>query len=165
MLWLILGYENLPAAGGSPQEGGPGPIERHAQRRSAASAHRASRSGAAATQSRQVGCRSCFPRSPDLQGRARDWTAVRTIGSGPGSLRQAAPRRGNAARAGGKKTHRRHGLQRSADGPGSLDGAAGGRRGGEATPGSQSRQGNHPAAVAPRRSQAVAGKKCGTCRS
>src|ERR1700729_2017199 len=31
--------------------------------------------------------------------------------------------------------------------------------------GSQSGQGNHPVAVAPRRSQAVAGKKCGTCRS
>lgn len=165
MFWLILGHENLPAAGGSPQEGGSEPIERHAKRRSAAGTHRASRFGAAATQSGEVGGRSCFPRSPDLQGRARDWTPVRTVGSGPGSLRQAAPRRGNAVGARGKKTHHRHGLQRSAGGPGALDGAAGGRRGGETTLGSQSGQGNHPVAVAPRRSQAVAGKKCGTCRS
>ena len=43
-----------------------------------------------------------------------------------------------------------------------LDGATRGRRSGETTTGSQSGQRNHPAAVAPRRSQAVAGKKCGS---
>jgi hypothetical protein len=81
------------------------------------------------------------------------------------SLRQAAPWCGDTPGAGGTKANHRDGLQRSAGGPSSLDGAAGGRRGGEATPGSESGQRNHPAAASPRRSQAVAGKKCGTCRS
>lgn len=165
MFRLILGHETLPAAGGAPQEGGPRPLGRHAQRRSAARAHSASRSGAAAAQPRQGSCRSRLSCSPDFQGRARDWSPVRTVGAGTGSLRQGSPGRGDTAGAGGKKTHHSHGLQRSAGGPVSLDRAAGGRRGSETAPGSESGQGNHPAAAPPRRSQAVAGKKCGTCRS
>ena len=165
MFRLILGHENLSAAGGAPQESGPRPIEWHAQRWSAASAHSASRSGAAATRSGQVGCRSCRSRSPDFQSGARDRTPLPNVESGRSSLRQAASRRDDTAGAGRKKANYRDGLQRSTCGPGSLDGAACGRRGGEATSGSEGGQGNHPAAAAPRRSQAVAGKKCGTCRS
>jgi hypothetical protein len=165
MFRLILGHENLSAAGGAPQEGGPRSVGRNAQRRSAAGAHRASRSGAAATQSGQVGCRGCLAGFPDFQSRARDRTPVRTVGSGTGSLRQGATRRDDIAGASGKKTDHRHGLQRSARGPGPLDGTARCRRGGETTTGSESGQGNHSAAAPPRRSQAVAGKKCGTCRS
>ena len=165
MFRLILGHEDLSATGIAPQEGGPRSTAWGAQRWSATSAYRTSRSGAPATEPWQVSCRSRLVGSLDFQGGARDWTALRTVGSGAGSLRETAPGRGESAGAEREAAYHRHGLQRSARGPFSLDGAAGGRRGGEATPGSEGGQGNHPAAVAPRRSQAVAGKKCGTCRS